>query len=69
METPTFGLKFQHDANITPVWGGGGGARPPAFTICALAERTDKLPLFLIYPYMYSAFSEHVGFGGVCGTV
>jgi hypothetical protein len=43
--------------------GGRGVARPPFFTIFtvtykvvvyALAERTDRLPLFLLYPYMYS---------------
>jgi len=40
-----------------------GGARPPPFTITtttykvvvyAPAERVDTLPLFLLYPYMYS---------------
>ncbi len=42
---------------------GGGGARPPPFTIStitykvvvyATAERAETLPLFLLYPYMYS---------------
>jgi hypothetical protein len=39
---------------------GGGGARPPPFTITykvvvyAPAERADTLPVFLLYPYMYS---------------
>ncbi len=40
-----------------------GGARPPSFTIStitdkgvvyATTERTETLPLFLLYPYMYS---------------
>jgi hypothetical protein len=40
-----------------------GGARPPPFTISTItykvvmyapAERADTLPLFLLYPYMYS---------------
>jgi hypothetical protein len=43
--------------------GGGGGKRPPPFTISTItyevvvytrAERADTLPLFLLYPYMYS---------------
>jgi hypothetical protein len=43
--------------------GGGGGARPSPFTISTItykvevyapAERADPLPLFLIYPFMYS---------------
>jgi hypothetical protein len=43
--------------------GGGGGARPPSFSIStitykvvvyATAERADTLLLFLLYPYMYS---------------
>jgi hypothetical protein len=42
---------------------GGGGARPPHLTISTItykvvvdapAERADTLPLFLLYPYMYS---------------
>jgi hypothetical protein len=41
---------------------GGGGARPPPFTLSTItnkvvvyapAERTDTLPLFLLYLYMY----------------
>jgi hypothetical protein len=42
-----------------------GGARPPPFTLSTLscglelrvvpAERADTLPLFLLYPYLYSA--------------
>jgi hypothetical protein len=40
-----------------------GGARPPPFTLSTItskvvvyspAERADALPLFLLYPYMYS---------------
>ncbi len=43
--------------------GKGGGARPSHFTIStitykvavyALVERTDTVPLFLLYPYIYS---------------
>jgi hypothetical protein len=43
--------------------GEGGGARPPPFTLVTItykvavyapAERADTLPLFHIYPYMYS---------------
>jgi hypothetical protein len=42
---------------------GMGGARPPLFTtstitykvvLYAPAEREDTLPLFLLYPYLYS---------------
>jgi hypothetical protein len=44
------------------------GARPPPpfilstitskDVVYALAERTDTLPLFLLYPYMYFVFLE-----------
>jgi hypothetical protein len=43
--------------------GEGGGARPPPFTLSTItskvvvyapAERAGTLPLFLLYPYMYS---------------
>ncbi len=47
-----------------------GGARPPPFTLSSIyhtitskvvvyapAERADALPLFLLYPYMYSVGS------------
>jgi hypothetical protein len=43
--------------------GEGWGARPPPFNISTIiykfevygpAERADTLPLFLLYPYMYS---------------
>jgi hypothetical protein len=42
---------------------GGGGERPPPFTISTITykvvvyapdERADTLPLFLLYPYRYS---------------
>ncbi len=42
-----------------------GGARPPPFTVPSItykvvvyapAERADALPLFLLYPFMYSVF-------------
>jgi hypothetical protein len=45
----------------------GGGARPPFFTLStitskvvvyATAERADTLPLFLLYPYMYSLVQD-----------
>jgi hypothetical protein len=45
--------------------GEGGGARPPPFTLSTItckvvvyapAERADALPLFLLYPCMYSGF-------------
>ncbi len=48
---------------------GGGGARPPPFTlstltskvvVCAPAERADTLTLFLIYPlYVFCALPYH----------
>ncbi len=39
--------------------GEGEGSRPPPFTLVTImykgpAERTDTLPLFHLYPYMYS---------------
>ncbi len=46
--------------------GEGGGARPPPFTLFTItykvvvyapAERADTLPLFLLYPYMYSVLT------------
>ncbi len=61
--TVIFWRTFHHDGKISPGWCGEGGARPPAFTKCTItnkvveyapAERTDTLPVFLIYPYMYS---------------
>jgi hypothetical protein len=52
--------------------GEGGGARPPFFTIATITykvveyapdERADIIPLFLLYPYMYSvvaaAYIDH----------
>jgi hypothetical protein len=45
--------------------GEGGGARPSPFTISTItykvvvyapAERADKLPLFLLYPFMSSVY-------------
>jgi hypothetical protein len=52
--------------------GEGGGARPPFFTIATItyrvvvyapAERAGTLPIFLLYPYMYSvvaaAYIDH----------
>jgi hypothetical protein len=51
--------KFAQDGEC----GGGGGACPPLFSISTIhykvvvyapAERADTLPLFLLYPYMYS---------------
>ncbi len=58
--------------------GEGGVCTPTRFTkstitykdvVYAPAEGADTLPLFLLYPYMNSVLSVHVGFGGVCGTV
>jgi hypothetical protein len=52
---------FHHEVSAQA--GEGGGARPPPFTISTItyevvvyapAERVDALPLFLLYPYMYS---------------
>jgi hypothetical protein len=62
----TFWRTFHHDGKISPVWCvvRVGGASPPPFTISTVtykvavytpAERADTLPLFLLYPYMYSA--------------
>ncbi len=57
------GRAFHHDGTISPGWWGGGGALPPPFTISTItykvvvyapAERADTLPLFLLYPYVYS---------------
>ncbi len=58
-QRPLSGL--HHDGKINPGWCRGGGAvRPPTFTLFTItykvavyapAERTDTLPLFLLYPY------------------
>ncbi len=48
--------------------GGGGGARPPPFTVSTItykvgmyapAERVDSLPLFILYPSMYSVVNPN----------
>ncbi len=48
-------------------WGGGGVHAPPfhgsyEVVVYASAERADTLPLFLLYPYMYSvvATTEYI---------
>jgi hypothetical protein len=57
---------IHHDGKIIPRLVRVRGARPPTFTLStitreivvyALAERTDTLPLFLLYPYKYSVAS------------
>jgi hypothetical protein len=62
---------FHHEGKICPGLRVG-GARPPPFTrstitykiaVCSPAERADTLPLFLLYPYMYSV-SKTVQNGG-----
>jgi hypothetical protein len=62
----TFWRTFHHGGKISPAWCGRGVARPPPFTISTITykvvvyaptERADILPLFLLYPYMYSVVS------------
>ncbi len=59
----TFWRTFHHDGKISPAWWGWGCTLPPPFTLSTItskvvvyasAERSDNLPLFLLYPYMYS---------------
>ncbi len=61
----TFWRTFHHDGKISPA-GEGGECTPTPYTITAItynvvvstrapAERADSLPLFLLYPYIYSA--------------
>jgi hypothetical protein len=55
---------------VKSAWPGeGGGARPPPFTLSTItsdvvvyapAVRADTLPLFLLYPHLYSV-------GGIAG--
>jgi hypothetical protein len=61
----TFRRTFRHEDKIRPSWWWLGGARPPPFTISTITskgavyttdERADTLPLFLLYPCMYSMF-------------
>jgi hypothetical protein len=57
-------IPFHNDGKFSPAGGGGGGTRPPPFTLCTITckvwcirsswEGTYTLPLFLLYPYMYS---------------
>ncbi len=56
------------NGHLCPAWLKWGGGRPFPFTIStkvqslsvyAPAERADTLPLFLLYPYMYSVISRH----------
>ncbi len=65
-----FWRKFHHDGKISPGWWGWGvpTAHPPPFTLSTIthkvvvvyapAERADTLPLFLLYPYMYSGWGK-----------
>ncbi len=55
-----FWRTFHHDGKMAAE---GGGTRPPSFTlytitykvaVCAPIERVDTLPLFLLYPCIYS---------------
>ncbi len=61
----TFWRKYHHDGKISPSWSGRGVHAPPPFIISTTkykvvvwvydaAERADTLPLFLLYPCMYS---------------
>jgi hypothetical protein len=56
----TFWRTFHHDGKISQAWWGWGVHAHPLTTITskvvvsAPAERADTLPLFLLYPYMYS---------------
>jgi hypothetical protein len=65
VEMANFCHSCHHDEKISPVLGGGGGrgARPSPFTLVTItykvvvytpAERSDTLPLFHLYTYMYS---------------
>ncbi len=57
----TFRCTFIHDGKFSPSKCGGGGARPPPFTLSTImckvvayvpTERADTLLLFLLYPLL-----------------
>ncbi len=60
---PLSGVYSISDGKISPGLVKVGGARPPPFTVSTImskvvvyapAQRAETLPLFLLYPYMYS---------------
>ncbi len=62
MATSTFWCTFHQDGKISPVWWEW-GCTPTPFALSTIthkvgvyapAEKADTLPLFLLYPYMYS---------------
>ncbi len=76
--TATFWRTFHHDGKIAQPGEGWGGITPFIIStitykvlVYAPAERADTLPLFLLYPYMYSVIVTIIGFhsGGGGGGV
>ena len=65
-QNPVFtSLHLRSPVHVEPPLVRVGGARPPPFTLSTItykvvvyapAERADTLPLFRLYPYMYSVF-------------
>jgi hypothetical protein len=66
--TATFWSTLHHDKKKYVQAGEGAGALPPPFLVSTItykvvmytpAERADSLPLFLLYPYMYSVVNPN----------